>query len=402
MTAAGAFRVLVMLVVGASCGVSNAERPYADAGAAPIAPAVPGAAGAPGTGGAAGAGMARPTPDGGATDASTAAETSPAMDVAVDAGPTCPAPAPVCAPTTAPASPTRAWKNFGSGILATGAARHRGRDLFYVADAATPQWLIGKFSYGPFDIALTDEEVDVYLLRGCVGSWELMGTAVTTKSGAHAETEGADDSGGRVYFQLTPAQRLAPGRHRVRFVVAGDGSSTELFVEVVPAGTRLAVLDVDGTLTTSEAAEFGALLTGQTPAAEPDAANVVAALAAKGYRPYYLTARPEWLTNRTREFLDGAGFPPGIVETTTGGSGALGNDAATFKKAALARIAGKGLTPAFALGNGDSDASAYAAANVTAASRVFLRYTDGSGGRRVDSYGELLPVIAQLPPACRQ
>jgi phosphatidate phosphatase PAH1 len=181
-------------------------------------------------------------------------------------------------------------------------------------------------------------------------------------------------------------------------VAAGDGSFTDLFIEVVPAGTRLVVTDIDGTLTTNETAEFGALLTGQTPAAEPDAAAVVTALAAKGFRPYYLTARPEWLTGRTNEFLTSAGFPPGIVETTTGGSGAVGADAGIFKTAALARITAKGLVPRFALGNSDTDAKAYASANITpAGNRVFLRYTDAaSGGRRIEKYADLLPVIAQL------
>jgi phosphatidate phosphatase PAH1 len=244
--------------------------------------------------------------------------------------------------------------------------------------------------------------VDLYLLRNCGTTWEKLGTAVTTSDGQHAETEGADDSGGRIYYELPPAQRLGPGRHRVRFVVAGDGTSADAFIEVVPAGAHLAVMDVDGTLTTSETAEFGALLTGKPPDAEPDAARVATALAAKGYRPYYLTARPEWLTARTREFLAGAGFPPGILETTTGGSGAVGADAATYKKAALARIAAKSLVPSFALGNTDTDAQAYAAANITpAGNRVFLRYTDGmTGGRRVEKYADLLPVIEQLAPIC--
>jgi phosphatidate phosphatase PAH1 len=244
--------------------------------------------------------------------------------------------------------------------------------------------------------------VDIYLLRGCGATWEKLGTAITTSDGQHPETEGADDSGGRIYYQLAPAQQLGPGRHRVRFVVAGDGTATDLFIEVVPAGTRLAVFDVDGTLTTSETAEFGALLTGKIPAAEPDAARVVTALAARGYRPYYLTARPEWLTGRTREFLAEGGFPPGILETTTGGSGAVGADAGIFKKAALARISAKGLAPGFGLGNSETDASAYAGANITPAmNRVFLRFTDMvSGGRRIEAYADLLPELARLPLLC--
>ena len=38
------------------------------------------------------------------------------------------------------------------------------------------------------------------------------------------------DAAGRVFHELPASERLASGRHRVRFVVAGDLSTTELFV----------------------------------------------------------------------------------------------------------------------------------------------------------------------------
>ena len=52
--------------------------------------------------------------------------------------------------------------------------------------------------------------------------------------------------------------------------------------------------------------------------------KIIPPLAAKGYRPLYVTARPDWLTSRTREFLAKNGFPPGIIHTTTKGTGAIG------------------------------------------------------------------------------
>jgi hypothetical protein len=422
MAAASFFGLCLTL----ACGSSNAERPYADGGAAgsggatgtgPNPDESPARGGAPGVGGASsGGGGDAGAIDTGASAGGTGADGSAAGtggsggNLASDASLPAPDGAAACAPVIVPACDApppppgakRSWHSIGSAIVAgAGSPRHRGHDLFSVPEA--PQWLIARFAYGLFDAAISGEEVDLFLLRGCGTTWEPLGTAITTGNGEHAPVEGVADPGGRVYFSVPAEKRLGPGRHRVRFVVAGDGSSTDAFVEVRAPGTPIAVVDVDGTLTTSESAEFGALLTGQLPAAQPDAARALALLPASGFRLFYLTARPEWLTERTREFLTGAGFPPGIVETTTGGSGALGADATTFKTDALARISGKGLRPALAIGNTDSDAAAYAAANIQpAASRIFLKFTDTTnGGRRIESYADVVDEFGQLPPACR-
>jgi hypothetical protein len=406
-------RLVAGLFAGAiaGCGASNAERPYKDAGpgatdpaAAPRADATPPSP--PPNGGGAGASglpavdMGAPAHDAGAP-APAPLDMGPAADAGLpDATASCqPEPLPACDGPSPPAPPRRTWRNFGSGIVAVGTPRHRGRDLYLAADS--PQWLIGKLGYGPFDANLSGEEVDVFLLRGCGTTWEKLGTANSTRAGDHPDVEGAADNGGRVYFEVPKEKALGPGRHRVRLVVAGDGSAAEFFVEVRPAGTKLAVLDVDGTLTTSEAAEFGALLGGQLPAPQPDAARAVGLLAARGYRLLYLTARPEWLTARTRDFLTSNGFPAGVIETTTGGTGALGADATKFKTEALARVSGKGFVPAFAIGNTDSDAAAYATQIKAAQSRVFFRFTDAAhGGRRIDDYAALARELETHAPVC--
>ena len=192
------------------------------------------------------------------------------------------------------------------------------------------------------------------------------------------------------------------GRHRLHFVVGGDLSTTDAFIEVVPRGTAIFVSDVDGTLTPSETAEFGGLLTGAIPEANADSPRILGLLADKGYRPLFLTARPEWLTGRTREFLATRGFPAGIVHTTLGGSGAVGAAATSFKTAEIAALQGKGLRPAYAFGNTDTDAEAYANRMVDpAANRVFYRYADMKfGGRRIDDWGSLEAEIRALPPVC--
>ena len=134
-----------------------------------------------------------------------------------------------------------------NGLLPTLGAHHRGRDAFYPVGEA--QWILGKFSYGPNDKDLEEEQVDIYLLRNCSGSWEHVGTATTTEEKEHPTVEGVEDTGGRVYFQLPAGKELGIGRHRVRMVVQGDQSAADQFIEVLPKGAAIFVTDMDGTLT---------------------------------------------------------------------------------------------------------------------------------------------------------
>jgi phosphatidate phosphatase PAH1 len=288
-------------------------------------------------------------------------------------------------------------------ITAAGKPNHRGRDQIVVEGA--PQWVIGKFAYATNDKDLKDEEVDVFVERGCAGAWEKLGTAVTTEDDEHAAVEGVPDTGGRIYFEIPAAKKLALGRHRLRLVVAGDHTSADLLIDVVAKDTKIVVSDVDGTLTSSEDAFLAALATGQVPEAQPDASKVLHALASSGYRIVYLTARPEWLTGGTRDFLRRRGFPTGLVHTITSGLtgavGATGTAAVEFKTAELEAFTAKGVKIAWAFGNRDTDTEAYAAANIQPPDhRVFLQLDDPKGGRRIESYTEFLPVVSAAPSAC--
>ncbi|MCC7535756.1 MAG: phosphatidylinositol transfer protein [Deltaproteobacteria bacterium] len=307
---------------------------------------------------------------------------------------------PACDAEPPPAPPVVAWNDtIGSTVtVAMGPARHRGRDLFYREGEA--MFAIAKFAYGPLDDDLQGEDVSVFLLRDCAGAWEPLGTVRTTQDDEMPTIEGVADTGGRVYVPL-PA--LGPGRHRVHFVVQGDGSRADAYLQVLRDGERIVVSDVDGTLTESETAEFLTLLAGPSPADNPDAAAVMWALARRGYHLFYLTARPEWLEPRTHQWLDEErGFPPGIVHTTLDGIGAIGGAAATFKTDELAAITARlGYPPDFAFGNTDTDGQAYAAAGVDASRRYAYRFDDPSGATRIDDYGSLLASIGALPPVCR-
>lgn len=314
---------------------------------------------------------------------------------------------PACDAAPPDAGPKLPWTNDAP----SGDANHRGRDL--LLNPGDPQWIIAKFAYGTitgnpftFDNDLEGEQVDIWLLRGCGSKWELLGSAITTNddafgNGPHDPVEGVEDDGGRVYFEIPAAKALGVGRHRVHLVVRGDQSSTELTLQVVPPGTPIVVTDVDGTITESEYIEFEALLAGELPPVHVDAAGVFDILASKGYLPMYLTARPEWLGQRTRDVLAMNGFPPGIVHTTTSDTGAVGGSASEFKTGELAVLKKRGMVPAFAFGNTETDAEAYDNGGIQPIDRrVFYQFDDTVfGGRRIESYTELLEEYAKEPDA---
>jgi phosphatidate phosphatase PAH1 len=287
-----------------------------------------------------------------------------------------------------------------TGLPAT--PNHRGRDLF--VNPGQPQMIIAQFAYGLTDVDLEDEDVDIYLQRDCASGWEPLGTATTSTGGKPLpEIEGIQDHGGRIAYEIPAAKRLGPGRHRVRLVVKGDGSFTDLFIDVVPPQTPIFVSDVDGTLTSSENIEYAALLVGAIPGTHPGAPEAFRALVDKGYRPLYLTARPEWLVGRTREFLDQHGFPPGIVHTTSTllGPSSYGG-AAQFKTGDLAQVATHGLVPTFGFGNRATDSQAYEVIP-DPQHRFFYQITEQPyDGRRIESYEELLPMFNGLPAVCQK
>lgn len=308
----------------------------------------------------------------------------------------CPA-TPTCSAPYPDVGPERDWNHTSSSITASFFDIHRGRDMFY--NPGNTIWVIAKFAYGPTDKDIHDEEVDIYLNRDCSDQWELVGTELTTEDEEHPTVEGVEDSGGWVFFDAT-SLNLGEGRHRFLMVVAGDLTTTEVLVEVIKPGTPIVISDVDGTLTTEETEEFSALASGDLPQSNVDSANVLQGLAEKGYRIYYVTARPEFLVQRTRDFLKAHQYPPGLVHATLNTTGATGEEAVVYKTGELAAIAARGLVPAWAFGNTETDAEAYNNGNILPLQqRIMFQFTDKVyGARRIEAYTELLPEVAASSP----
>ncbi len=297
-----------------------------------------------------------------------------------------------------PPGPRLDWEHFESTlVVASGSARHRGRDMFY--NPGDTQWAMAKFAYGLTDWDLEDEQVDLYVLRGCEGEWEFLGPTFTTYEDDHATVEGVEDSGGRVYFQIP--EPLGIGRHRVHMVVRGDGTSADTYIEVVEPGTPIILSDIDGTLTTDEWERLIDFLLDNIPDVNEGAPQALQALVDRGYRPMYLTARPEFLGDRTYEFIEQRGLPPGIIHTTLSATGAMGSEAVGYKTGEFAALAARGLVPAWVFGNTDSDAEAYDNAGILPLSnRIFFQHEDPLGGRTIQSYLELVDEFEALDPVC--
>jgi len=273
--------------------------------------------------------------------------------------------------------------------------------MFYVE--GEDQWVLAKFADGSvLDLDFHGDTVRIFLNRDCAGEWEELGSAIASDDGDNPTVEGVEDTGGRIYFKIPEDKKLAPGRHRVHMIVETDKSTADQYIDVVPMGAPIFVSDVDGTLTTSENEEFFDLLLGDTPDANAFAASAFTLLVSKGYWPMYMTARPEFLYKRTREFVEQRGFPHGIIHTTLSKSGALGGEAATYKTGELAMLAGKGLVPVYGFGNKESDATAYDNGDIQPLeSRGFFKFDDAAhGGRTINSYGELLEEFDALPDLC--
>lgn len=346
-----------------------------------------------------------------AGDTSTSADTSTTNDETTTAdttdtdedpgfGPWCDPP-PAC--DDPPPSPGRAigWDHLDSNVIVlAGSPNHRIRDQFYVPGET--QWLLGKFAYGDIDKDMKDERVDVHVQRECSGAWELLGSSNTTEERSHPTVEGVPDTGGWVYFAVPDDKTLGLGRHRVHMVLRGDATTASGFIEVVEPGTPVFLSDVDGTLTTFETEEFVDLFVGEIPSANEFSATALNILQDKGYHAMYLTARPEWLVGRTREFVEIRGYPPGIIHTTLTFEGGLGDAAENYKTGELQLLMNKGLIPTWVFGNTDSDAAAYDNGGIQPLDhRVFFQFDDPHGGRTIQSYGDLIDEFNALPDLCR-
>jgi hypothetical protein len=260
-----------------------------------------------------------------------------------------------CAGTPATGGKAR-WRHLTSWAIAgLGAPKHRGVDL--AVGASSAQVLEGEISYGLADKALEDELVDLFVCRA--GRWVAAGSALT-------------DGEGRFSLPLRGAARLPLGLRDVYVSVAGDRTGARFVALVAPDGAKLAVSDVDGTLTSSENAFPVSLVTGRTVAAHARAPEALRKMAARGYAVVYLTSRGRVFTPETRAWLEANGFPRGALRLAPSFITLPGDATAAYKASSLGALEAARLDVALGIGNRASDESAYRQAGVAPRS-IFLK-----------------------------
>lgn len=280
----------------------------------------------------------------------------------------------VCTDAPAPAATKVASFRHGSSRLISFASPwHTADDVITTdEDDATVR---AKLSYGSLGKDLEDEWVELWL-DDCDGLVRL-GRART-------------DDDGRIAMALPQDALPGVGQFALHLRVEGDGTLARATAWVLPVGTRVAVFDIDGTLTTSdwELFEdllddlFAPMLGGTAPDERPGAAATTRARAAQGYVPVYLTGRPYWLTGKSRAWLDAHGMAAGPLVTARRTSQILPTQAGvgTFKADTLAQLELLGLVPELAYGNASTDLFAYAEAGIDAAATFILGRHGGEQG----------------------
>ena len=260
------------------------------------------------------------------------------------------------------------FRHWYNGVLALGPAWHSAQDA--VGTPGSALTIVGKFTYGSVSKDLEDEPVQLFL-NDCSG-WRAVGRADT-------------DTDGRARLRLTAPS--SPGLYALRMVVQGDASQTGAWLVVPPRGGRITLFDIDGTMTTSDTELvkdvltdlFAPILHGTyTPTPHPFARELVEERERRGGVPVFLTGRPYWLTQSSRDWLSGLGFPLGALHTTDSNGEAL--NVAPYKTAFLRSLQAQGFVIEAAYGNASTDIQAYAAAGIPKSDTYIIGNNGGNAG----------------------
>lgn len=193
---------------------------------------------------------------------------------------------------------------------------------------------------------LAGEKVSLWTYDPAGMAWQELGQATT----------GADG-----YYDVPASGNAVPNGQPVYAMLEADGSCAEHYDYLLPAGAKVVVTDIDGTLTLSDNELLTQLSDGSyMPKMMTGADRLTQAWAAKGYTIVYLTARTHDLRAESRSWLSELDFPRGPLITENGGARA---DA--YKTLWLQRmIESFHWEVVVAYGNADTDITAYANAGI--------------------------------------
>lgn len=188
---------------------------------------------------------------------------------------------------------------------------------------------------------LEKEYIIAYIYDGANSTWENIGRYKT-------------DRDGRI---SVPLSNKKSGKYIIRMVVEGDGSYADGLLTVVDEGRQAVVFDIDGTLTTSDFEMIPDVIGVRDAKAYYYAQNLLDLYQSKGYLIIYLTARPEWLTSVTKDWLKQQLHQPSYHLRTRG---KITDDKAEYKLAYLKKLQQSlGISIVHTYGNAKTDIEAY-------------------------------------------
>ena len=178
-------------------------------------------------------------------------------------------------------------------------------------------------------------------------------------------------------YTLDGTGYVAPAGQPVYALLEADGSCAAHYDYLYPAGEKIVVSDIDGTLTTNDG-EFDIQLGDATyvPKMMGAADKLAQAWDAKRYPIVYLTARPHTVRVESRGWLDALGFPTGPLITAV-----TVEEASAYKTAWLRRMVNDfGWTIVAAYGNATTDITAYENAGIPKAQTFIVGPEGGKSG----------------------
>ena len=210
--------------------------------------------------------------------------------------------------------------------------------------------------------ALTGENVSLWRYDAAAMAWKSLGSASTDSSGQ---------------YDLPSTSFVAANGEPVYAMLEADGSCAIHYDYLLPAGSKVVVTDIDGTLTLDDGQILSQVANiNYVPQMMGAADQLMKAWANKSYPIIYLTARIHVLRAESRLWLDDLGFPTGPLITANGGK----NDD-VYKTLWLDRLVHTfGWNIVAAYGNASTDITAYQNAGIAKDHTFIVGPMAGNGG----------------------
>jgi hypothetical protein len=237
---------------------------------------------------------------------------------------------------------------------------------------------------GLFAKPLGGEKVSLWFYDATAKAWQAKGSATTGTDGT---------------YDIASAGFIAPNGQPVYAMLEADGTCAEHFNYLYPAGQKVVVADIDGTLTSDDQQIIDQeTMASYTPMLMTGGDRLTKAWADKGYPVIYLTARVHNLRGDSRGWLETKGFAPGPLITFNGGS----SGADVYKTLWLRRMINDfHWTVVAAYGNADTDITAYANAMIPKTQTFIVGPLAGSMGTQpianMDYTSHIATYVAAQP-----